>query len=83
MYSLACTYQQNDLKRKLEQLTSEALKTRKKFQDTLERVNKEKREADIRQSRETLNKSTKTKRANKKKAPAKKKLRPKLQKRKT
>jgi hypothetical protein len=43
----------------------------------LKRVNDEKKEADIRQSREILNKSTKTKRANKKKAPAKKKTAPK------
>jgi hypothetical protein len=43
----------------------------------LKRVNEEKREADIRRSRETLNKSTKTKRATKKKAAAKKKAAPK------
>jgi hypothetical protein len=70
-------FQQNDLKRKLEQLTSEASKTRKKFRETLKRVNKERREDDIRRSQETLNKSTKKKRAKKKKAAAKKKTAPK------
>jgi ABC-type bacteriocin/lantibiotic exporter with double-glycine peptidase domain len=59
LYSLACTFIQNDLKRKLEQLTSEAAKTRRKFEDTLRRVKEEKREAELRQSQEALNKSTK------------------------
>ena len=72
LYSLACTFEQNDLKRKLEQLTSEASKTRKTFEETLTRVKEDKREADIRQSRETLNKSAKKKRPNKKKAANKK-----------
>jgi hypothetical protein len=89
LYSLACTFQQNDLKRKLDRLTSEAAKTRKKFEETLKRIKDEKREANIRQSQETLNESTKagkrkkkttaaskTKRANKKKTAAKKKTAP-------
>ena len=87
--SLACTFQQNDLKRKLEQLTSEASKTRKNFEDTLKRNEEERREAEIRRSQETLNKSTKagkkekkstaskTKGANKKKTASKKKTVPK------
>ncbi len=77
MFSHACTCQQTDLKRKLEQLKSEAAKTRKKFADTLRRVNEEKRDADIRRSQDTLNKSNKTKRSNKKKGATKKKTAPK------
>ena len=76
MFSHACTCQQTDLKRKLEQLKSEAAKTRKKFADTLRRVNEEKRDADIRRSQDTLNKSNKTKRSNKKKGATKKKTAP-------
>jgi hypothetical protein len=77
LFSHACTCQQTDLKRKLEQLKSEAAKTRKKFADTLRRVNEEKRDADIRRSQDTLNKSNKTKRSNKKKGATKKKTAPK------
>jgi hypothetical protein len=76
LFSHACTCQQTDLKRKLEQLKSEAAKTRKKFADTLRRVNEEKRDADIRRSQDTLNKSNKTKRSNKKKGATKKKTAP-------
>ena len=72
-------FQQNDLKRKLEQLKSENSKTRKKFEETLRKVKEERREAEIRRSRDALNKSTKTKRATKKKSASKQKTPPKPQ----
>ena len=64
---------QNDLKRKLRQVTKEAAKTRKKFAETLKSIREETRESDIRQSQETLNKSTKAEK--KRKTTASKKTR--------
>jgi hypothetical protein len=64
---------QNDLKRKLRQVTKEAAKTRKKFAETLKSIREETRESDIRQSQETLNKSTKA--GKKRKTTASKKTR--------